>query len=77
MKLAPHELTFIAEALGRRQPPPLRWIVLLAGHTSAVVREGAVYGMALHAERCAAVLQAIAMSDPNEHVRNAAREALE
>ena len=37
-KLQPHDLTFIAEALGRRSPPPLRWLELLTRHPSPLVR---------------------------------------
>ena len=79
MKLQPHDLTFIAERLGRRSPAPLRWLELLASHPSALVREGAIYGLAPHvaALRCRRVLEGLANADPNLEVRNAAKEALE
>ena len=79
MKLQPHELTFIAEGLGKRSPPPLRWLAALATHASPVVREGVVYGLAPHAADYYAmsVLCWIAATDQNEHVRAAAQEALE
>jgi hypothetical protein len=78
-KLEPHQLTFIAERLGRRSPPPLRWLILLSRHASPVVREGAVYGLAPHAQDQAAriALEGIAASDPSPEVRSAAREVLE
>ena len=79
MKLQPHDLTFIAERLGRRDPVPLRWIELLVRHASPVVREGAVYGLAPHAAvpSVRLTLQEIAGTDPSPGVRSAAREALE
>jgi hypothetical protein len=69
VKLQPHDLTFIAKRLGRRDPAPLRWIELLASHASPVVREGAVYGRL--------AIEEIAGADPSPGVRSAAREALE
>ena len=78
-KLQPHDLTFIAEALGRRSPPPLRWLELLTRHPSPLVREGAVYGLAPHAAvlRCRLVLLWIATADPSPGTRDAAWEALQ
>lgn len=79
MKLKPHELTFLAEELGRRSPAPIRWLTLLSRHRNAIVREGAVYGLA----RCVAnqkardVLLEVARHDENALVREAALEALE
>ncbi len=32
MKLQPSDLTFHAEKLGKRHPPPLRWLAILTGH---------------------------------------------
>ena len=79
MKLQPHALTYIAENLGKRSPPPLRWLCVLAHHPSAVVREGVVYGLAPHA--CDPVVRGVligmSMFDGNRQVRNAANEALE
>lgn len=78
-RLPPHELTFLAEDLGKEDPPPLDLIEQLSMHESPIVREGAVYGLAPHAsvERVRIRLQAIADCDPNAEVRHAAREALE
>lgn len=77
--IQPSYLTFIAEQLGRRSPPPLRWLRLLACHASPLVREGAVYGLAPHVEVSGVriALERIAGSDPSLGVRDAAREALE
>lgn len=79
MKLDLSRLTFIAEKLGKRSPPPLRWLAALATHASPIVREGAVYGLALHTANIYAlgVLSWIAVTDPDKTVRSAAQEALE
>jgi len=78
-KLQPHNLTCIAEALGKREPPPLRWLASLARHPSAAVREGAVYGLAPHVAMpfVRVYLEVIASHDPSPGVREAASEALE
>lgn len=79
MKLPAHELTFIAEALGRRSPPPMRYLMALSRHPSEIVREGVVYGAALALARSDDVrtlLERMAGSDPNEIVRDCAAEAL-
>jgi len=79
VKLQPHDLTFLAEQLGRRDPPPLRWLVLLTDHASPLVREGAVYGLAMHVAMPGVrfLLKTMAADDPIAGVREAAREALE
>lgn len=79
MKLQPHELTFIAEALGKRQPPPLRWLITLARHASPLVREGVIYGLAPHARLLGVrdVLRTIAEDDKNLTIRECAREVIE
>ncbi len=79
MKLQIHHLTFLAEDLGKRTPPPLRYLAALARHPSPIVREGAVYGMAPHVEVSSVrgMLKDIAVRDENPHVQEAAREALE
>lgn len=79
MKLQPHDLTFLAEQLGKRDPAPIRWLELLAGHQSPLVREGAVYGLALNIERkiVRLILDSMSVLDPCQEVRNAAMEALE
>ncbi len=78
-RLQPSDLTFLAEQLGRRSPPPLRWLELLTWHRSPLVREGAVYGLAPHVTvpGVLLVLRSIATADPSQGVRDAAREALE
>lgn len=80
MKLQPHQLTFIADELGRRQPPPLRWLVTLTKHASSLVREGAVYGLAQHSASSLyafGALVLISLTDENMEVRAAAKEGLE
>lgn len=78
-KLQPHDLTFLAEQLGRRSPPPLRWLVLLTDHASPLVREGAVYGLAPHVAMPGVriLLETMAVDDLSAGVRSAAREAIE
>jgi hypothetical protein len=78
MKLQPYQLTFIAEDLGKRRPPPLRWLCILSAHPSPVVREGVVYGMAAHFgdPRVRDALERMATRDENPEVRVAATEAL-
>jgi hypothetical protein len=79
MKLGPYLLTVIAEDLGRRSPPALRWLALLARHASPLVREGVVYGLAPHVAvpGVRILLEVMADADRNTRVRDAAREALE
>lgn len=77
-RLQPHEITFIAEDLGARSPPPLRYLTVLARHASSVVREGVVYGLARHASAPSASAALLALlNDLSTDVRVAAREALE
>lgn len=78
-KLSPEVLTFIAEGLGRRNPPPLRWLRVLANHPAPVVREGVVYGLAPHLDHIMVreVIKRIAYGDDHPAVRTAAQEALE
>jgi hypothetical protein len=79
VKLQVYDLTFIAEALGKRTPPPLRYLAVLARHPSPIVREGAVYGLAPHTEFASVrgLLADMANLDASPGVREAAREALE
>lgn len=79
MKLQVHHLTFIAEDLGKRNPPPLRYLAALARHSSPIVREGAVYGMAPHVgvSSVRGMLKDMSARDPSPGVREAASEALE
>lgn len=78
-KLQPHQLTFIAEDLGRRDPAPICRLLLLSRHPSEVVREGAVYGLAPHHDRADVGSRLMMMrdEDPDPHVRRAAEEAIE
>lgn len=78
-KLAEHDLTFAAEALGLIEGPPLALLGTLARHSSALVREGAVYGLARHRSSLLAQvpLERLAKSDPSPGVREAATEALD
>lgn len=79
--LEPHDLTFAAEAAGRiadatRAIPAL---LALLDHTSPLVREGAIYGLAPHADdpSVAARLLAVSNNDPSAAVRVAAHESIE
>jgi hypothetical protein len=78
-RLHPWTLTFLAEALGRREPAPLRWLELLAGHKDPLVREGAIYGLARHVDvpRVREVLEVMSKTDANPEIRTAASEAIE
>lgn len=71
------DLTFAAEALGKRRPVPVRYLDVLSRHPHDVVREGVVYGLAGDVERSRSILERIAECDTNQIVRDAAREALE
>lgn len=80
MKLPARDLTFIAEALGKRNPPPMRYLAALSRHPSEIVREGVVYGAAFALARsddARTLLERIADSDSNEIVRDCAADALE
>jgi hypothetical protein len=77
--LEPADLTFAAEALGRSN---MGWLVRptlkpLLHHASAVVREGAIYGLQRHIDTgIRATLETLAKSDPSAGVRSAAEDAL-
>jgi HEAT repeat protein len=77
--LAPTDLTFAAEALGRSN---VSWQVRhtlkpLLDHESAVVREGAIYGLQRHLDDdLRERLAKIAKDDPRAGVRTAAEDAL-
>lgn len=79
-RLAEHDLTFAAEALGR-VPEALSLPVLfaLASDNSRLVREGAVYGLARHVRNAdvRAVLTRMSKEDSSPGVRTAAAEALD
>jgi len=83
-RLADHDLTFAAEALGLITTVNVSLVVTvlqwLAGHKSPIVREGVVYGLARHTAASAnarAVLARLARHDESSEVRTAAAEALE
>lgn len=74
------DLTFAAEAVGRFQNSILVRAVLLPllRHPSAVVREGAVYGISNHLDMASRQeLERVARDDASPGVRTAARDALE
>ncbi len=73
------DLTFAAEALGRSNMGGLVRSTLkpLLHHASAVVREGAIYGLQRHVNAdVRATLETLAKSDPSAGVRGAAEDAL-
>lgn len=78
-RLEVSDLTFAAEALGRSN---MGWLVRhtlkpLVRHASAVVREGAIYGLQKHVDgEVRAVLEGVVKSDPSRAVRTAAEDAL-
>lgn len=83
--LAEHDLTFAAEALGSLADvsTAMKLLTGLARHSSAVVREGAVYGLSRHLSNSTAVSAArialvrLSKDDPSPGVREAATEALD
>ena len=79
--LPQHLLTFAAEVAGRELPPDLvtEPLLTLLDHPSAVVREGAVYGIAYHLEdpRARRRIEEMASGDPSQGVRLAASDAVE
>jgi len=81
-RLADHDLTYAAEALGLITDTNLVAAVLvrLARHSSPVVREGVIYGLARHVSASPlvrAALEQLAANDPSPGVREAATEALD
>ena len=77
--LAPADLTFAAEALGQiKAASTVSTLIRLLAHPSPIVREGAIYGLALHLEddRVPAKLLSVAGADPSPGVRAAAGESL-
>lgn len=78
-KLAPALLTYAAEIAGKALPSSKVAPILLKllAHESAVVREGAIYGLAGHAEqRVKDSLRKLAETDSSPAVRMAAAEIL-
>jgi len=78
--LRPADLTFAAEILGRAADSNLvrSTLVPLLRHNEAVVREGAIYGVAGHLDEATrVVLRRMAETDRSAAVRTAAEGALE
>lgn len=80
MRPPPEQLTFVAEALGAWPDADraVAWLLQLTRHESAIVREGAVYGLArlTHRQGVRNELWRLAFGDPSVGVRVAAGEAL-
>lgn len=79
--LPSHELTYVAEALGKMEPTSTAIALLdqLVTHDSATVREGVVYGLSRHRNHIGAssLLKTMATTDPSQTIRDIASEALE
>lgn len=77
--LRPSDLTFAAEAAGRaRTDIVIEPLLRLLAHREPLVREGAIYGLALHLrEDVRDVLRRVANEDTSPAVREAASEALD
>ena len=81
-RLADHDLTYAAEALGLVTDTNSVAAVLvpLTRHASPVVREGVIYGLSRHVSASPVVraaLERLAADDPSPGVREAATEALD
>jgi hypothetical protein len=79
--LAPHDLTFAAEALGSIADEDLAaatLLPLLEQRVPGIVREGVIYGLArlTHRADARAGLQRVVDSDPDRVLREAAEDAL-
>jgi hypothetical protein len=78
--MRPPRLTFAAEAMGFLEDSTIvkRILLPLLSHPSALVREGAVYGISRHIDaNVSEVLRNLSKSDPSPGVREAATEALD
>ncbi|SRR6266568_2229249 len=78
--LRPTDLTFAAEILGSVDDRALvvRTLLPLLDHESALVREGAIYGLSAHmTPEVTTRLRQVAQLDPSPGVGTAAHEALE
>jgi len=78
----PGHLTYAAEILGELSPDKdlaRRELLPLASHKSALVREGAVYGLSnfLGDNEVRECLSRLSRSDPSPSVREAAEDALD
>jgi HEAT repeat protein len=79
-RLRPTDLTFAAEIAGQLlDSTEVRGILHpLLAHADAVVREGAIYGLARHVDQALGVeLRKLATSDPSPAVRQAAADTLD
>jgi HEAT repeat protein len=74
-----HLLTYAAEALGQCPAPvAVPALVPLTAHADAVVREGALYGLAqINDAECIALLRTISEKDLSPTIREIAQEMLE
>ncbi len=72
------DLTFAAEIAGRVRDPRVVSVLLpLLKHASPVVREGALYGLASHADdQVLRAIRTLAAKDPSAGVRAAAEDVL-
>lgn len=79
--LAAHDLTFAAEAVGHVSDKPKAVSLLLAllRHESALVREGAIYGLSHFVDDATVrtLLKQLADGDPSPGVRAAAADVLD
>ena len=78
-KLPPAELTFAAEALGCISDGELvrRTLIRLLDHSSAVVREGALYGLQWHLDnQVRTIIANMATSDSSPGVRSSAQDLI-
>ncbi len=78
-RLRATDLTFAAEIAGRLSDSAAvrRTLLPLLSHDDAVVREGAIYGLAPHAEETVrSALARLSASDPSAAIRLAATETL-
>lgn len=78
-RLRATDLTFAAEIAGRLSDstPVRRTLLPLLSHADAVVREGAIYGLAAHADQTVrSELARLSASDPSPAVRQAATDTL-
>jgi HEAT repeat protein len=79
-RLDPADLTFAAEIAGRLRDDGAvrRALVPLLSHPEAVVREGAIYGLARHLDAgVRTLLERLAAADPSAAGRTAAADALD
>ena len=79
-QLRPTDLTFAAEIAGRlSEPSEVRAILRpLLSHTDALVREGAIYGLARHVDPAVREeISKLASFDPSPAVRQAAADILD